>query len=53
MIIECAGMDLFSSKYEFLEEIDLNLANPSFFVNGQWKGNLEEIASHSSVNNEV
>ena len=53
MIVECADMDLFSSQYEFLDEIGLSLANPGFFVNGQWKGYSEEITSHSSVNNEV
>ena len=53
MILECVEMDLFSSQYEFLEEIGLNLANPGFFFNGELKGNSEEITSHSSVNNEV
>ena len=53
MIVECAEMDLFSSHKEFLDEISLSLANPGFFVNGQWKGYSEEITSHSSINNEV
>ena len=53
MIVECAEMDLFSSQYEFFDEIGLNLANPGFFVNGPWKGYSEEITSHSSVNNDV
>ena len=53
MIIECAEMDLFSSQYEVLKGISLNLANPGFFVYGKLKGNSEEITSHSSVNNEV
>ena len=53
MIVECAEMDLFSSMYEFLDEIGLSLGNPGFFFNGQWKGYSEEITSHNSVNNEV
>ena len=53
MILECVEMDLFSSQYEFLEEIGLNWPIQAFFFNGEWKGNSEEITSHSSVNNEV